>query len=291
MRLHLPAPSVGMPQLSRGVRSAAVALALSASFLSHAATSFIDGEAMYLAKIMPPPDATLVVTLQNATRAGASAVEHASTSLRINNGPPYSWRLSYDASLGDPKDLSVRARITTPAGLWMSTDTMTPALSGAAPLRLRLVAVGAQRAAEKTPAVELATTAEVAPRPAVNPVNPVNPADPCAQSSTQSTTQADMARCAQEDFEAASSGYAQRYAELSKTLSKAQRDRLRRMQSAWLKFQTQACEFDSGPTVGGSIQNSIYWRCAARMTRERTVALEALAHCREGDVTCNRKAP
>ena len=104
-------------------------------------------------------------------------------------------------------------------------------------------------------------------------------------------TQADMNRCAFEDFEAAGSGYAQRYKELSQPLPAAQRDRLRRMQTAWIKFRTEACRYESGPSKGGSVQEFIYWRCAARMTRERTVALQALAACREGDVTCARSVP
>ena len=58
-----------------------------------------------------------------------------------------------------------------------------------------------------------------------------------------------MTHCAQKDFEAASNGYGQRYSELSKPLPSAQRDRLR------------------------------------RMARERTVNLQALSTCREGDVT------
>ena len=104
-------------------------------------------------------------------------------------------------------------------------------------------------------------------------------------------TQPDMNRCAFEDFEAAGSGYAQRYKELSQPLPAAQRDRLRRMQTAWIKFRTEACRYESGPSKGGSVQEFIYWRCAARMTRERTVALQALAACREGDVTCARSVP
>ena len=102
-----------------------------------------------------------------------------------------------------------------------------------------------------------------------------------------------MNRCAYEDFEAAGSGYAQRYKELSQPqpLPAAQRDRLRRMQTAWIKFRTEACRYESGPSKGGSVQEFIYWRCAARMTRERTLALQSLAACRQGDVTCARRVP
>lgn len=117
------------------------------------------------------------------------------------------------------------------------------------------------------------------------------PAEGSAQACVNAGTQADMNRCAFEDFEAAGSGYAQRYKELSQPMPKAQRDRLRRMQSAWLKFRTESCRYESGPSTGGSVQEFIYWRCAARMTRERTVVLQALAACREGDITCTRRAP
>ena len=117
------------------------------------------------------------------------------------------------------------------------------------------------------------------------------PAEPSANTCASAATQADMNRCAYEDFEASGSGYAQRYKELSQPLPSAQRDRLRRMQSAWLKFRTEACRYESGPSTGGSVQEFIYWRCAARMTRERTLALQALAACREGDGIAVSRGP
>lgn len=116
-------------------------------------------------------------------------------------------------------------------------------------------------------------------------------ADASANTCANAGTQADMNRCAYEDFEAAGSGYAQRYKELSLPLPSAQRDRLRRMQTAWLKFRTEACRYESGPVTGGSVQAFVYWRCAARMTRERTLAMQALAVCREGDITCTLPVP
>ena len=120
--------------------------------------------------------------------------------------------------------------------------------------------------------------------------------DPTANANTnkqtcaEASTQADMNRCAYEDFETASSSYALRYKELSKSLPVAQRNRLQNMQNAWLKFRTEACRFESGPTTGGSIQGFVYWQCAARMTRERAVALQSMATCREGDITCTKKS-
>ena len=271
MDVDLILPRLGRGNLQRAGRAVISALALTATVPTHAATAFIDGEATYLERIPPPPDATLVVTLQDTSRADAPAIERASTSLRLGSGPPYAWRLVYDTSLGDPQRLTVRARIITPAGLWMTTDTVVSALGGLSPLSLRLVSIGAQPA-----------PAAMAAMPASAPS-----ADTCASAATQ----ADMTRCAYEDFEAAGSGYAQRFRELSQPLPAAQRGRLRRMQGAWLKFRTEACRYESGPVTGGSVQEFIYWRCAARMTRERTLAMQALAVCREGDITCSRRLP
>lgn len=99
-------------------------------------------------------------------------------------------------------------------------------------------------------------------------------------------TQAAMNACARDAFEAASAVYAQRYAALHRSLPTEQRERLRRMQGAWLQYRTAACRFESGPSAGGSVQALIYWQCAARMTRDRAAELARLAVCVEGDLSC-----
>jgi uncharacterized protein YecT (DUF1311 family) len=258
MYVDLILPRLGREILQRAGCAVISVLAPTANVPAHAATAFIDGEATYLERILPPSDSTLVVTLQDTSRADAPAIERASTSLRLGSGPPYAWRLVYDISLGDPQRLTVRARIITPAGLWMTTDTVVSALGGPSPLSLRLVSAGAQ-----APAKAFAGAA----------------------------TQVDMNRCVHEDFEEAGSGYAQRFRELSQLLPAAQRGRLRRMQGAWLKFRTEACRYESGSVTGGSVQKFVYWRCATRMTRERTLALQVMAVCREGDITCSSRLP
>jgi uncharacterized protein YecT (DUF1311 family) len=97
-----------------------------------------------------------------------------------------------------------------------------------------------------------------------------------------------MARCAHEDFLAASQVYSQRYAALATGLPKAQRDRLQRMQKAWINYRTTGCNFESGAAQGGSVQSQLNWICAARMTRERADELGRMVGCREGDLSCNR---
>ena len=68
----------------------------------HAATAFIEGDAIYLERILPPPNAKLIVALQDTARADAPAIERASVSMQIAGGPPYAWRLPYDPQLGEP---------------------------------------------------------------------------------------------------------------------------------------------------------------------------------------------
>lgn len=244
---------------SRGGPWVAVLLALLLPLaVAHAATAFIDGEAIYLERIMPPPGAVLVVSLQDTARADAPAIERASVSLQLASGPPYAWRIAYDPALGDPARLALRARITTAAGLWMTTTQVVSAAT--TPVALRLSLVNAP--------------------PAAPP-----PKDDCAAA----TTQSDLNRCAYDEFLAANAAYAERYRSLQPQLVLAQRDRLRRMQSAWLGFRTAACRYESGLASGGRAEGFAYWRCAARMTRERVEALSATAACREGDVTCSRR--
>jgi uncharacterized protein YecT (DUF1311 family) len=104
-------------------------------------------------------------------------------------------------------------------------------------------------------------------------------------------TQAAMNACAHDDFLAANAQYAERYRLLSATLTKAQRDRLRKMQDAWLRYRTEACRFEAGPSAGGSIYGFVYWSCVARMTHTRASELAAQAQCSEGDLACGVALP
>ncbi|HTE16613.1 MAG TPA: lysozyme inhibitor LprI family protein [Burkholderiales bacterium] len=239
------------------------------SRLAGAATAYVEGEALYRERILPPPGATLIVTLEDVSRADAKSTEIASARRLVAGGPPYGWRLAYDDGLAAaPKRLVLRARIVIGESLWMTTDTVVPLpdpAAGAAP-SLRLVQVI---------------------RPATSPVVATSPVTPdCAAA----VTQADMTRCAHEAFLSANQRYAERYAALATGLPAAQRDRLRQMQTSWIGYRTAACRFESGAAQGGSVQSQVYWLCAVRMTRERTEALGLLANCAEGDVACNRPA-
>lgn len=231
-----------------------------------AATAFVEGEASYREGIQPPQGAALIVTLEDVSRADAKSLEVASSRRLISGAPPHRWRIDYETSAVAPgRRWVLRARIVTPDGLWMTTDTVV------------------------TLPVDSLTTPTLSLVPVVKPSASQiqTPAGGTTPDCASAITQAEMTRCAHEEFLAASQIYAQRYAALAVGLSAAQRSRLQQMQKRWIDYRTAACLFESGASFGGSAQPQANWLCAARMTRDRAEALSRYANCPEGDITCN----
>ena len=103
-------------------------------------------------------------------------------------------------------------------------------------------------------------------------------------------TQADMNRCAYEGFLVANGAQAAVLRGLAQGLAAPDWQRLRTAQKAWIGWRTAQCEFEAGGS-GGSARELARWTCTAKLTRERTVALDRLAHCPEGDITCPGRKP
>ena len=238
------------------VRSGALSLLLCAGHAAHAATAFLEGSAVYQTRMLPPPGAVLVVTLEDTSRADAPARELAAVRLAIHSGPPYGWRLAYDPAVVARQTLSLRARIEVDGALWMTTDTHTVALGLAASDKPELVLSGVA-----APSKEAANCA--AP-----------------------TTQAAMNACAQMSFEAATTPYAAVYVALARSFTVRQQASLRKTQQAWLAYRTAACNLESIGLEGGSARPMVNLQCATRMTKVRTAELVKLATCPEGDLSC-----
>ncbi len=244
--------------LRRGaIRLPALALALALAIGAGAATAAsIDGEATYRERIAPPADAVLVVTLEDSARADAPATEIASTRMRIAGGPPYRWRIEYDERLIGPQARPMlRARLETPQGLSMTTDTANPAFTEPRLLVLRSVRASV--------------------------------ADGCSASAT---TQAALGECAYEEFLTASAALSAQLQRIESSLPAQRKAGWRRVQKSWLTYRTDACSFESGSSAGGSVQPMLQWHCAARLTRARAAELAQAANCPEGELTCARPA-
>ena len=210
----------------------------------------IEGEALYRERVMPPAGAVLVVSLEDTVRADAPSIELATTRMQLSAGPPYRWRLDYDERLVTPASRTVlRARIETPQGLWMSTDTVVPASTPAPVLQLRMVQVNAGR---------------------------------CAGADTQVT----MNDCAYEGFLESSAAMSGQLRLIESALASAQRSHWRRVQKAWLTYRTETCQFEAGAVGTGSARPMVQWQCSDRMTQQRTAELSRLTACPEGDLAC-----
>lgn len=215
-----------------------------------AAAATLEGEASYLARIMPPAGAILVVTVEDTARADAPATELATSRTRLASGPPYRWRLDYDERVLDAGSRPVlRARIETPQGLWMTTDTVMPASTPTPVLQLRAVKVQEDR---------------------------------CASS----VTQAALNECAYEAFLEASAGMSRQLQGIEAALPAPKRSAWRAVQKSWLAYRTTTCQFEAGAVGQGSAKSMVQWQCAARLTKERTAELVKLARCPEGDISC-----
>ncbi|MDP3814670.1 lysozyme inhibitor LprI family protein [Pseudomonas sp.] len=75
------------------------------------------------------------------------------------------------------------------------------------------------------------------------------------------------------------------YGEYRKGLDGAQKQQLKEVQLAWIKFRDLACAFESSSLEGGSAYSMQLNACLAQKTAARIKGLEQLASCEEGDLS------
>ncbi|EIJ47076.1 hypothetical protein GWL_13170 [Herbaspirillum sp. GW103] len=105
---------------------------------------------------------------------------------------------------------------------------------------------------------------------------------------TQAATQAEMNACASETLTHNDADLNATYMAYRDKLNKAQQNKLREVQLAWLKYRDLSCRFESSASAGGSAAALALQTCLAEKTRHRTDELKALAGCKEGDLNCVR---
>lgn len=210
----------------------------------------LEGMATYRERIMPPAAAILIVSLEDTARADAPAIELATSRTRVAAGPPYSWRIEYDERLLNARSRPIlRARIETPQGLWMTTDTVVDVLTPQPVLQLRMVQASAEQ---------------------------------CVNAGTQAV----LNECAFESFLAASAAMSQQLRGIEAVLPSTRRSSWRKVQNAWLTYRTQTCQFEASAVGSGSARQMIHWKCSERLTKLRTAELIRLTNCPEGDLSC-----
>lgn len=110
-------------------RSLAVVASLVCALSSaSAATAVLRGQALYQARMLPPPNAVLIVTLEDVSRADGHPHELASVQMAVKSGPPYGWCMAYDPETIENGRPVLRARILVGGKLFMGTDDVYPAI-------------------------------------------------------------------------------------------------------------------------------------------------------------------
>ncbi|HKB83445.1 MAG TPA: lysozyme inhibitor LprI family protein [Burkholderiales bacterium] len=98
--------------------------------------------------------------------------------------------------------------------------------------------------------------------------------------------QTEMNQCAAQDLEQVTKEINKLYTEYRGRLNEPQKQQLKEIQLAWIKFRDLACKFDSSGVAGGSAYPFVMQSCLIEKTRVRLKELQTLANCQEGDLSC-----
>jgi uncharacterized protein YecT (DUF1311 family) len=104
-------------------------------------------------------------------------------------------------------------------------------------------------------------------------------------------SQLDLNRCGTQQYERVNQQMGQVYMDYRERLTAMQKEQLRNVQQAWLQFRDLTCGFESSAALGASVHGVVLQSCLTARTRMRLQELQALANCREGDLSCPAPRP
>jgi uncharacterized protein YecT (DUF1311 family) len=82
--------------------------------------------------------------------------------------------------------------------------------------------------------------------------------------------------CSGQDYKRADATMSKTYKVLVSNLEKDRREKLKKVQVAWIKYRDLQCEFDASNYDGGSMESLVHTSCLARVTQQRNKDLEAM---------------
>ncbi|HDG1691854.1 TPA: DUF1311 domain-containing protein [Kluyvera georgiana] len=107
-----------------------------------------------------------------------------------------------------------------------------------------------------------------------------------ADACDSANTQAELNSCSAGQYQAADKKLNQTWQDVLKRAEPAQRDLLKKAQSAWIALRDADCAFISSSSQGGSVQPMVNNQCLTDKTNEREAFLASLLQCEEGDLSC-----
>lgn len=99
-------------------------------------------------------------------------------------------------------------------------------------------------------------------------------------------TQSDMNKCFSIELDRETEKINKTYNDYKKRLDQVQKQQLKEVQVAWIKFKDLACKFEASGVEGGSAYPMILAACLTSKTRQRGEELQYLSSCTEGDLGC-----
>jgi uncharacterized protein YecT (DUF1311 family) len=96
---------------------------------------------------------------------------------------------------------------------------------------------------------------------------------PCANA----VTQAEMNRCAFDEYQKADAELNRIYPQVMSKLGAEHKEKLKAAQIAWIKFRDAHCECEAAVVEGGSMEPLLRATCLEQTTRDRTKQLLKLA--------------
>jgi len=100
------------------------------------------------------------------------------------------------------------------------------------------------------------------------------------------SNQSDMNLCATNDLKRQNQKLNESYNAIRAKLDPKQKQDLKQVQLAWIKFRDMDCKFEASGVQGGSAYPMVLSACLSARTIQRDKELGALLNCQEGDLSC-----
>ena len=95
-------------------------------------------------------------------------------------------------------------------------------------------------------------------------------------------TQIEINRCASSALDAETASINSVYNRYRAGLEPAEKQQLKDVQLAWIKYKDLACKFEASGVEGGSMQPYVLAQCLIEQTKTRRKQLESLLRCDSG---------
>jgi uncharacterized protein YecT (DUF1311 family) len=103
---------------------------------------------------------------------------------------------------------------------------------------------------------------------------------------TDPKSQMEMTTCAGQEYASQDKKLNAAYSQYRGRFSESQKNKLKDVQVAWIKYRDLSCDFESSAVEGGSAHQMVRYGCLTEKTAARLREITKLMECKEGDLSC-----